>query len=179
MRVGEACALRWRDIDFDAGKIHIRQAKSRTEINTPKSGKLRSIEMSTQLADELRKARMEMVSKSLSSGKRSEYIFPGTTGATIDPTAWRRRHFEPLCQKLGLGGHLVKDLRHTYASLLLHHGKSLKFVQAQLGHHSITITADTYSHLIPEQKGGIDVLDDAADSATTPPQPSAIIRNQK
>ena len=43
----------------------------------------------------------------------------------------------------------VHDLRHTYASLILEQGQPLIYIQRQLGHHSIQITADIYSHLIP------------------------------
>jgi len=161
MRVGEAVALQWRDCNFDTKQISVRRAKSRTVIDTTKSGKDRLIDMSDQLASELRKKRTEAVSDSLRTGRRSDYIFVGRTSATLDPTAWRKRNFDPMCEKAGLGKRLVKDLRHTYASLLLYHGKSLKYVQQQLGHHSIKITADTYSHLIKNpDHGTVNVLDD-------------------
>ena len=164
MRAGEAVSLQWRDIDFRGNQIMVRRAKSRAIIDTPKSGKERMVDMSDQLAAELRKKRTEAVSDALRSGERAEWIFPGLGTAVICPSAWKRRVFNPLCRKLGLGTRNIKDLRHTYASLLLYHGKSLKYVQEQLGHHSIRITADTYSHLIrnPEQ-GAVNVLDDVAD----------------
>ena len=50
--------------------------------------------------------------------------------------------------------------RHTFASQLIQNGESLKYVSAQMGHSSITITLDTYSHLLPNgEKGAVDRLD--------------------
>lgn len=57
----------------------------------------------------------------------------------------------------------IHDLRHTYASLLIHAGESLAYVRDQLGHHSISVTVDIYGHLAPEgNKEAVDRLDDSA-----------------
>jgi integrase len=55
----------------------------------------------------------------------------------------------------------VHDLRHTFASLLIQNGESLAYVKEQMGYHSITITVDTYGHLVPEgNKAVVDRLDE-------------------
>lgn len=161
MRVGEAVALQWTDIDFEKRIINVRRSKSRTIIDTPKSGKSRAVDMSKQLSVVLREKRMEMVSASVKTGQRSKWVFPGKSAETLDPTAWRRRTFDVMVRRAGIDKMRVHDLRHTYASLMLAAGQPLIYIQRQLGHHSIQITADCYSHLIPrDDRGAVDALDD-------------------
>ncbi|MBV5341774.1 MAG: site-specific integrase [Deltaproteobacteria bacterium] len=152
MRIGEAIALKWDDIDFDKAMITVKRAKSRTIIDTPKSGKSRNIDMSNQLSVVLKKRYSEA---------KSEWVFPGIKSETIDATAWRRRTFDKILELAGLQKMRVHDLRHTYASLMLAQGQPLIYVQRQLGHHSIQITADIYSHLIPTtDRKAVNALDD-------------------
>ena len=114
-----------------------------------------------QLAEVLKKLSMEVLSQSVKSGQRPKWVFPGKVSETIDATAWRRRTFDVMVKLAGLPKMRVHDLRHTYASLMLALGKPLIYVQRQLGHHSIQITADTYSHLIPNSDhSAVDSLDD-------------------
>jgi integrase len=63
-----------------------------------------------------------------------------------------KRVFEPTLRAAGIERHIrFHDLRHTYASILINEGANLKFVSEQLGHASIVITLDRYSHLIAER----------------------------
>ncbi len=152
MRIGEAVALNWDDIDFDKAIITVRRAKSRTVIDTPKSGKSRNIDMSNQLSVVLRERKSEA---------KSKWVFPGIKSETLDATAWRRRTFDKILELAGLQKMRVHDLRHTYASLMLEQGQPLIYIQRQLGHHSIQITADIYSHLIPTtDRKAVNALDD-------------------
>ena len=128
---------------------------------TSSSGKSRDVDMSKQLAEVLKKLRKEVLSQSVKSGQRPKWVFPGKVSETIDATAWRRRTFDVMVKLAGLPKMRVLDLRHTYASLMLAQDQPLIYVQRQLGHHSIQITADTYSHLIPKSDhGAVDALDD-------------------
>ena len=62
--------------------------------------------------------------------------------------------------KAGLRYIRVHDLRHTFASLLIQNGESMAYVKEQMGHHSITITVDTYGHLVRDgNKAAVDRLD--------------------
>lgn len=75
--------------------------------------------------------------------------------------------------KAGLRYIRVHDLRHTFASLLIQNGESLAYVKEQMGHHSITITVDTYGHLVPGgNKAAVDQLDGL--ETTTIRNPDAI-----
>jgi len=68
----------------------------------------------------------------------------------------------PLLTRVGLRYRKPHTLRHTFASMLIPAGESLAYVKAQLGHSSISITVDTYGHLIPgTNKAAVDRLDDA------------------
>lgn len=61
-----------------------------------------------------------------------------------------KRRFKPALNRAGIDSLRFHDLRHTYASLLLANGAPMKYVQHQLGHSSIKMTMDLYTHLLPE-----------------------------
>ena len=65
------------------------------------------------------------------------------------------RHFKPLLKRAGLPPIRLHDLRHTCATILLMAGKHLKCVQELLGRRNISITLDTYSHVIEGMDGGL------------------------
>jgi integrase len=76
-------------------------------------------------------------------------VFTTEVGTLINPSNLRQRSLAPLLKKAGLPHIRFHDLRHTTASLLLAKGVHPKFVQELLGHASIAITLDTYSHAVP------------------------------
>jgi integrase len=85
-----------------------------------------------------------------------------TAGTTLD-AANVRKAFARALKKAELPAHFTPhSLRHTFASILLAEGKSPAYVQAQLGHASITLTVDTYGRWLPKgDKAAVDSLDDA------------------
>ena len=89
-------------------------------------------------------------------------VFPTTTGATRSGTNLLGRYFRPMLKSADLPPARLHDLRHTCATILLMAGKHPKYVQELLGHASITITLDTYSHVIEGVDGGLaDAMDEA------------------
>jgi site-specific recombinase XerD len=93
-------------------------------------------------------------------------VFPTPTGATRSGTNLLGRHFRPLLKRADLPPvrlhDLRHDLRHTCATVLLMAGKHPKYVQELLGHASMSITLDTYSHVQEGMGGGLtDVMDGA------------------
>jgi len=76
-------------------------------------------------------------------------LFTTGTGSPINPSNLRQRSFAQLLKKAGLPHIRFHDLRHTCATLLLAQGTHPKYVQELLGHATIAITLDTYSHVIP------------------------------
>ncbi len=76
-------------------------------------------------------------------------VFPNTLGGPMDYTNLVPRHFKPLLRRAGLPSIRFHDLRHTCATLLLTKGVHPKIVSEMLGHSSVAITLDIYSHVIP------------------------------
>jgi integrase len=75
-------------------------------------------------------------------------VFTQADGSALDPESVTRG-FTRLCRKAGLRGVRLHDLRHTHASLMLKAGIHPKVVSERLGHASVAITMDTYSHVLP------------------------------
>ena len=156
MRRGEVLALQWRDLDFTNARISIRRAvdsASRDRTKIPKSGKSRVIDADTELMGVLKALKGTRGMIALDLARPSAFIFSTDEGQLRDPVlvtnAWRRR--------TAAAGKVVDDLphiplhglRHTHATLLLQLGESPKVVQERLGHGSIAITMDIYSHVQP------------------------------
>ncbi|HEX21230.1 MAG TPA: site-specific integrase [Actinobacteria bacterium] len=140
-RAGELMALRWQDIDLVAGVISITRNYVRGKISTPKSrGSYRQIVIPPLLVDELARVK---------AGKESDLIFTKSNGGPLDWSNFYNREFLPLLKRAGLPRVKFHSLRHTYASTLVASGEDLKFIQGQLGHSSLTMTLNTYSHLLP------------------------------
>jgi integrase len=76
-------------------------------------------------------------------------IFASGVGTPVNPENLVKRSFKPLLEKAGLLEIRFHDLRHTCATLLLSRGVHPKLVQELLGHATIAMTLDTYSHYLP------------------------------
>ena len=173
MREGEMLGLRWDDLDLDAGgatpTLHVRRTLSETrtghKFELPKSGKGRSIKLSRKAVEALRSHRARQAEEKLRLGslwQDNGLVFPTTTGTTMSGTNLLGRHFKPLLKRADLPAVRLHDLRHTCATILLMAGKHPKFVQEMFGHANISITLDTYSHVIEGMDGGLaDAMDDA------------------
>jgi len=163
MRIGEALALQWGDIDFEGRFINVNKSLVRGRISTPKSGKSRRVDMSLQLADTLKRHRHNMKKKGLALGLGDipDLVFTDRKGGPIDVNNWRRRVFKKALERAGLREIRIHDLRHTYATLRIAKGDNIADVSNQLGHHSVKLTLDVYFHWIPgKRKSEVDELDD-------------------
>lgn len=163
LRLGEAMALRWDDIDVHNRFLTVQRSFSDGRMTTPKNGRTRRVDMSQQLTATLQALLMERKKETLQEGWRAlpPWIFTTTTGTLLNEGSFRYRVWRPLLQKAGLRQIRMHDLRHTFASLLIQQGESLVYVKEQLGHHSIKLTVDTYGHLIPGgNKAAVDRLDE-------------------
>jgi integrase len=157
MRQGEMLALRWQDVDIENAALSVRRTLTRsggkTTFGEPKTNRSRqSIRLTPQATEALR-AHLERQLRDMNIlGDRYRdqgLVFTTDTGAPINPSNLRQLSFAPLLKRAGLPHMRFHDLRHTCATLLLSRGVHPKFVQELLGHATIAITLDTYSHVMP------------------------------
>lgn len=130
----------------------------RGQISTPKNGKAREIDLTPALVAELRKLRLKNKIK-------GSYVFQNLSGGHVDVNNFRNRIWRNTLAKNDLRKVRIHDLRHSYASILIHKTKDLHYAKEQLGHHSIKITVDRYGHLLKTdgETRRVDVLDEATE----------------
>ncbi len=161
MRPGEALGLKWSDVDLKKKKIHVQRALSRTkgawhleEPKTPQSR--RTIPIPPEVIEDLKEHKKEQAAQKLKApeGTYTDYglVFSTKTGEPLDHHNIVVRHFKPLLKDAGLPDIRLYDLRHTCATLLLMAGEHSKVVSERLGHASVTLTLDTYSHVLPDMQ---------------------------
>jgi integrase len=143
-RRGELLALKWSDVNFARATIAIRRALEQTLRGviekTPKNGKSRMIPLPFSAIEALRLAR--------GSFANGDYIFPGPDGRAWTPHKVTDA-FRELCRKAKVSGGSFHSLRHTAATQMLELEVPPKVVQERLGHSTIAITMDLYSHATP------------------------------
>jgi integrase len=164
VRLGEAFALQWGDIDFNERFITVQRNIVNGKITTPKNDKSRRVDMSKQLTQALLDLRHQRKSETIKKGwgQVPEWVFINAKGNPLDKNHWRKRVFYKALEKAKLRKIRIHDLRHTYASLLIQANESLAYIRDQLGHHSIKVTVDIYGHLAPGgNKEAVDRLDDS------------------
>jgi integrase len=160
LRLGELLALRWTDVDLAGaagGALHVRGTLQRTRdgatIAEPKTTRSRRrVELSALAADALRRHRVVQNEERLRLGRGwhdLDLVFPDKRGNYLSDTHLRRRSFGPLLARAGLPPIRFHDLRHSAATLLLGQGTHPKIVSEMLGHSTISITLDLYSHVTP------------------------------
>jgi integrase len=139
MRRGELLGLQWQDIDLKAGTASIRRSVGLVggtiHVDDVKGGKGRRVWLSVPAIKALRAMK-----------KSGTWLFPTKSGAPISPSNLVR-HFRALQVDHELPRIRFHDLRHTAATLLLEAGVHPKVVADMLGHSSVTMTLDTYSHV--------------------------------
>lgn len=168
MRRGELLALRWSDVSLgepetEPGVVRVRRTLTRTEdgkgvaLGDPKTKKSgRTVRLTPGARDALKRHRTRQAEEKLKAGsvyQDGHLVFATERGTPINPSNLRNRSFAPLLKKAGLPPVTFHDLRHTTASLLFSKNVHAKFVQELLGHASVAITLDTYSHMLPGMGG--------------------------
>ena len=163
MRIGEALALKWGDLDYNGRFIEVKRSYVRGRISTPKNKKGRRVDMSLQLAETLKAHKLASKKKgfALGLGDIPEYVFTNKVGRIVDVGGWRRRVFKKALIKAGLREIRIHDMRHTYATLRISKDDNIADISNQLGHHSVKFTWDVYYHWMPgKKKSEVDGLDD-------------------
>lgn len=170
LRLGEALALPWSNVDWNGSFLVVKQSFRRGMFGTPKTGKTRRVDMTDQLREELKTLQTRKKREAMSTGKpMSDYIFPDPTGAPLAQNTVRQA-FKRAARKAGLREIRVHDARHTYASILISEAAPIAYVKEQLGHASIKMTVDRYAHWIPSGNHYVNMLD--TQPTATYPQPA-------
>jgi integrase len=157
MKQGELLALKWEAVDLNGGVIRIRRTLARSGgriiLGEPKTeGSRRPVCLTGAAVEALRThldRQLEDIERLGDLYRDCGLVFTSGVGTPINPTNLRRRSFAPLLQRAGLPRIRFHDLRHTCATLLLTRNVHPKYVQELLGHATVAITLDTYSHVIP------------------------------
>ncbi len=157
LRLGEATALRWSDLDLSKGSAVIQRSVQRQRqrgmvFTEPKTRSSRRTVLlppgAVTVLAEHRPIVEEQRDAAGSLWQDFDLVFPSLTGAPLDPARVNQALHTDL-HKAGLPRIRVHDLRHTAATLLLEEGTHPKIVQDLLGHSSIALTLDLYSHVTP------------------------------
>jgi integrase len=146
LRQSELLGLQWRDIDLAARALSVRRAwiklpSGTMDLTAPKGGCERVLDLPAESVDALRAWRS-------GSDGNGDFVFCHSDGSPLDPDAVTQG-FKRMATRAGLGYLRFHDLRHTHASLMLSQGVHLKIVSERLGHSSIAVTGDLYSHVQP------------------------------
>lgn len=157
MRRGEVLGLRWRDVDLDAGELAVLQSLTTVGyeliFSTPKTARSRRVVfLDPDTVRELRSHRRRQREERLAAGPAWDgsdgLVFTDELGGAVHPD-WFRREFARQTRQAGFPQIRLHDLRHTYATLALKAGVHPKVVSERLGHATVGITLDLYSHVTP------------------------------
>lgn len=167
MRIGEACALKWEDIDFENKIIRVQrnliQAGENYEFGTvkqKKKGNTKKVKVAIRMTDVLAEAlsqerEWQKEDKKNTFNPRRKHrghyndlgmVFPTRSGLPLDPTNISSREFKNVLEKADLPDMRLHDLRHSTANLLLDMGVPIEVISQILRHSSITITEKSYLH---------------------------------
>jgi integrase len=149
--------LKWEDVDLETGTLRVRRtlttAKGGPVLSSPKTKtSRRTVKLSRRAADALRghlQRQLEEIDTAGSLRHENGLIFASESGEPLDRRLVTTHRFKPLLKRAGLPQIRFHDLRHTCATLLLGRNVNPKIVSEMLGHASIAITLDTYSHVLP------------------------------
>ncbi|MBR1241579.1 site-specific integrase [Bradyrhizobium sp. AUGA SZCCT0274] len=157
LRRGEIVALRWKSIDLDNGQLAVIASTEQTDAGAirekeAKSGKSRTVALPAMAVEELRRWRVLQAEELLRLGVRADdswHVVTQADGSPLQP----RSLTHVVSEFLKEWSMTLHGLRHSHASHMLAANIHPKIVQERLGHSSIAITMDIYSHLMPNMQG--------------------------
>ena len=171
LRQGELLGLKCDDIDLQVGTLQVRRtlttAKGGPVLSTPKTkGSRRTVKLSQTALEALRShLERQLGENSDWAGglwRENGLIFASAAGEPLDRRYITTHRFKPLLKRAKLPQVRFHDLRHTCATLLLSKNVNPKVVSEMLGHATIAITLDTYSHVLPNmQESAAKAMEDA------------------
>ncbi|MDQ3087463.1 MAG: site-specific integrase, partial [Acidobacteriota bacterium] len=161
MRPEEYLALQWKDIDFERNTATVQRTLIWRKgggwyFSEPKTAKSRrTLPMPESLFLKLKTHKIRQAEQMLKLGQsyeRNNFVFATDEGKPHYLRNLRKRNFAKILEQADLKGFRLYDLRHSMATLLLSEGINPKIVSERLGHASIVLTLDTYSHVLPDMQ---------------------------
>lgn len=148
LRIGEVCALRWENIDFESKKIHIEKTieriyskeenKTIVIIDTPKSiTSVRTIPINSKLYNILKQIR--------GKSKKTDFVLTGSSEHYVEPRNYQY-HFKEILKINKVKKYKFHTLRHTFATNCIEAGMDIKSLSEILGHADVSITLNIYVH---------------------------------
>lgn len=163
MRRGEILGLTWDNVDFDDSVIYVQKQLQKINdqliLMQPKTKRsIRKITISTNIISVLKELKKEQFKNRLYLGEnynKNSFVVCQNDGRPYDPgyiTKNFGRILKRICPELNIPIISFHDLRHTHATLLLKAGVNPKVVAERLGHTTVSMTLDTYSHVLPDMQ---------------------------
>jgi integrase len=156
LRRGEITALKWKSVDLERGQLSIEESTEQTRDGTrskeTKSGRARAVALPLFVADELSRHKVRQAEELLKLGIRISgdcHIVAQEDGRPVQPNSVTHEFVRILGAAADLPRVRFHDLRHSHATHLLASGIHPKIAQERLGHSSVGITLDLYSHVLP------------------------------
>lgn len=148
LRVGEVCALRWENVDFETRRIHVEKTieriyskeenKTIVIIDTPKSiTSVRNIPINSKLYNILKQIR--------GKSKKTDFVLTGSSEHYVEPRNYQY-HFKEILKRSKVKKYKFHTLRHTFATNCIEAGMDIKSLSEILGHADVSITLNIYVH---------------------------------
>jgi integrase len=155
VRIGELCALKWENVDFNERVIYVKASLSRTATD---KGSKRKTEMKPQEPKTKKSKRsihlpnfLVKILRELKKTSDSEYVFSGPTGKFVHPRTMQVL-YKKLLASIGIRYIKFHGLRHTFATRAIETNADVKTISVTLGHTNAMITINRYTHSLIEQK---------------------------
>ena len=170
LRQGELLALKWDDLDLQARRLQVRRTLTKDggklTVGPTKTAKgRRTVKLTKDAVEALRGHLTRQLAEIDGLGDTFEengLVFCTGKGTLINPTNLRKRSLAPLLVRAGLPHMNFHQLRHTAATILLLKNVNPKIVSEMLGHATIAMTLDTYSHVLPNmQDSAVEAMEEA------------------
>src|SRR5262249_46149021 len=156
LRRGEIAALRWRNINLDVAQLAVTESAEQTgagvRYKKPKSGKGRTVALSARVVNELRSHRIQQAEELLKLGVAltgDTFVVAQADGSPLQPRIITHQWHLQLAKNKTLPRIRFHDLRHAHTTHLLSSGVHPKIASERLGHSTVGITMDLYSHVMP------------------------------
>ena len=148
LRVGEVCALRWENVDFETRRIHVEKTieriyskeenKTIVIIDTPKSiTSVRTIPINSKLYNILKQIR--------GKSKKTDFVLTGSSEHYVEPRNYQY-YFKEILKRSKVKKYKFHTLRHTFATNCIEAGMDIKSLSEILGHANVSITLNIYVH---------------------------------